>query len=74
MMKISIEKCSNEFSRISNEKYEERSSLDFIELIDYEPKYDEKYLKILRDRAKKNWLGKTNPEIWLLQVREGYEV
>lgn len=50
------------------------SSLDFIELIDYEPKYDEKYLKTLRDRAKKNWLGKTNPEIWLLQVREGYEV
>lgn len=49
------------------------SSLNFIELIDYEPKYDEKYLKSLREKAKKSWLGKINSELWLRQIREGYE-
>ncbi|MCX6177487.1 MAG: hypothetical protein NTZ00_09060, partial [Bacteroidetes bacterium] len=36
------------------------SSLVFIELVDYQPKYDEDYLNGLRDKAKKSWLGSIN--------------
>jgi len=49
------------------------STLKFIELIDYQPKYDEQYLKSLRDRAKKSWLGSINPDKWLNEIRGGYE-
>ena len=38
------------------------STLKFVELVDYQPKYDEQYLKALRDRAKKSWLGNINPD------------
>ena len=51
----------------------DKSSLEFIELINYNPKYDEQYLKSLRDKAKKSWLGKIEPESWLKNIREGYE-
>jgi len=43
-----------------------------MELIDYQPKYDEVYLKKLRDKAKKNWLSYIKPEAWLAEVRGGY--
>jgi hypothetical protein len=36
-------------------------------------KYDEEYLKGLRDKAKKSWLEKINPEEWLREVRGSYE-
>lgn len=49
------------------------STLKFVALIDYQPKYDESYLKSLRDKAKRSWLGKINPEIWLNDIRGGYE-
>ncbi|MFA5511845.1 MAG: hypothetical protein WC313_05295 [Candidatus Kapaibacterium sp.] len=49
------------------------SSLKFIELIDYRPKYDENYLSGLRMKAKKNWLGMINTENWLSEVRGGYD-
>ncbi|MBU2650902.1 MAG: hypothetical protein KKA81_08200 [Bacteroidetes bacterium] len=49
------------------------SSLKFVELLDYQPIYDEKYLKSLRDKAKKNWLGNIDPDKWLKEVRGGYE-
>lgn len=49
------------------------SSLTFIELIDYQPKYDDIYLKELRDKPKKAWLGKIDPESWLNQIRGGYD-
>lgn len=45
------------------------STLKFIELVDYQPKYDEKYLKSLRDKAKKSWLGSINPDNWLNEIR-----
>ena len=51
----------------------DKSTLNFVELIDYQPKYDEQYLKSLRERAKKNWLGKVNPDNWLNEIRGGYE-
>lgn len=49
------------------------STLKFIELIGYEPKYDEQYLKTLRDKAKKSWLGNINADNWLTEIRGGYD-
>jgi hypothetical protein len=49
------------------------STLKFIELVFYQPKYDEQYLTGLRDKAKKSWLGKKNPDSWLKEIRGGYE-
>jgi len=49
------------------------STLKFIELVDYQPKYDEQYLKALRDKAKKSWLGSINPDTWLKEIRGGYD-
>lgn len=51
----------------------DRGTLKFLELIDYHPKYDEKYLSSLRDKAKKSWLGNINPDEWLKQLRGGYD-
>lgn len=36
-------------------------------------KYDEEYLKGLRDKAKSSWLGIINPNEWLKEVRGSYE-
>lgn len=49
------------------------STLKFIELVDYQPRYDELYLKALRDKAKKSWLGSINPDTWLKEIRGGYD-
>lgn len=49
------------------------TTLKFIELVDYQPKYDEQYLKSLRDKAKKSWLDKIDPDTWLNEIRGGYE-
>jgi hypothetical protein len=49
------------------------STLKFIELVDYQPKYDELYLKALRDKAKKSWLGSIDPDKWLKEIRGGYD-
>ncbi len=49
------------------------STLKFIELVDYQPKYDEIYLKALRDKAKKSWLGSIDPDKWLKEIRGGYD-
>jgi len=51
----------------------DRSTLKFVELIDYRPKYDEHYLKELRDKARKSWLGAIDPDNWLREVRGDYE-
>lgn len=48
------------------------STLKFIELVDYQPKYDEQYLKGLRDKAKNSWLNGINSDNWLKDIREGY--
>ena len=50
----------------------DKSTLKFIDLIDYQPEYDDKYLKSLRDRAKKSWLSKIDPDDWLKTMR-GYD-
>ncbi|MGI9192090.1 MAG: hypothetical protein ACR2IL_08195 [Chitinophagaceae bacterium] len=49
------------------------TTLKFVELIDYEPTYDEQYLKMLRDKAKKSWLGNINPNTWLNEIRGAYD-
>lgn len=49
------------------------SSLTFIELLDYQPAYDELYLKSLREKARKSWLGEINPDTWLREIRGGYD-
>ena len=48
-------------------------SLKLIELIDYNPKYDEDYLNQLISKAKKNWKG-INANEWLTDIRGGYEI
>jgi hypothetical protein len=50
----------------------DKSSLKFIELIEYQPQYDDKYLKLLRDKAKKSWLSNIHPDDWLKKMR-GYD-
>ena len=49
------------------------TTLTFIELVDYQPKYDELYLKSLRDKAKKSWLRNIHADNWLTEIRGGYE-
>lgn len=49
------------------------STLKFVELVDYQPKYDERYLKELREKAKKSWLSGINPDNWLKEIRGGYD-
>ncbi len=49
------------------------STLRFVELIDYQPQYDEQYLKTLRDKARKSWIGGINPDDWLKEIRGGYD-
>lgn len=49
------------------------ATLKFIELVDYQPKYDEAYLQTLRDKAKKSWLGSIDPDQWLNDIRGGYD-
>ncbi|MEO6405028.1 MAG: hypothetical protein ABIO32_06030 [Ferruginibacter sp.] len=51
----------------------DKSSLKFLELVDYQPKYDELYLSGLREKAKSSWLGTMNADEWLRQIRGGYD-
>ncbi len=48
----------------------DKSSLKFIEIIDYHADYDEVYLKKLRQKAK--WLKKIKSDSWLNEIR-GYD-
>lgn len=47
-------------------------SLKLIELIDYNPKFDNDYLNQLISKAKQSWKG-INPDEWLIELRGGYE-
>lgn len=49
------------------------ATLRFVELVDYQPTYDAFYLKSLRDKAKKSWLGSIDADTWLAEIRGGYD-
>lgn len=49
----------------------DKQSLTFIELIDYNTQYDEKYLKNLRNKAM-SWLSNIDPDEWINDIR-GYD-
>ncbi|SKA14062.1 hypothetical protein SAMN04488128_1021051 [Chitinophaga eiseniae] len=51
----------------------DKSSLKFIELIDYHPKYDEDYLNALRKKASHNWEKGFDADAWLRELRGGYD-
>ena len=46
----------------------DKSSLKFLDLIDYNTKYDEEYLKRLRKKAM-GWLKNIKSEEWLNEIR-----
>ncbi|MBW6459395.1 MAG: hypothetical protein K0B08_02375 [Bacteroidales bacterium] len=50
----------------------DRSSLKFLELIDYHPGYEDQYLKTLREKAGNSWLNEIDPEQYLNEIR-GYD-
>ena len=47
----------------------EKSTLQFIELLTYNPVYDEKYLKNLQKQAKKHWADVDDVDEWLQELR-----
>ncbi|ENA1814443.1 hypothetical protein ABF174_001050 [Flavobacterium psychrophilum] len=49
------------------------TTLKFLELVDYQPEYDDLYLKGLREKAKKSWLDGIDPDSWLKEIRGGYD-
>jgi hypothetical protein len=50
----------------------DRSTLRFVELIDYQPKYDEDYLRAIRNKAVKSWLNDIDPDKYISEIR-GYD-
>jgi len=50
----------------------DRSSLKFGEIVIYKPKYDKEYLESLRQKAMKNWIDMTDPDLWLREIRGSY--
>lgn len=51
----------------------DKSNLKFVEIVDYQPKFDEDYLKQLRKKAKKSWIGTIDANKWLKDLRGGYD-
>lgn len=49
------------------------SSLKFMELVEYQPKYDEDYLNQLINKASENWSIVTDKDAWLREVRGAYD-
>ncbi len=50
----------------------DKNSLKFQELIDYNPNYNENYIKKLISQAKSNWVG-IEPDSWLHEIRGNYD-
>lgn len=46
-------------------------SLRLIELIEYNPTYDENYITNLREKGRKAWEDITDPVLWVRQLRGG---
>lgn len=50
----------------------DRTSLKWIEIVDYSARFEREYLDKLRQKAKKNWPTMTDADDWLRQLR-GYD-
>jgi hypothetical protein len=50
----------------------DKSTLKFVELVNYNPTYDADYLKNLRQKAM-GWLGPIDADEWLRAIRGGYD-
>lgn len=48
-------------------------NLKFLDIIDYNPKYDDNYLNELIEKASKSWSGILNKDAWLREIRGGYD-
>ncbi len=51
----------------------DKSSLQFIELTNYNAAYNEDYLQGLRRKAQKSWQGVSDASNWLRDIRGGYD-
>ena len=49
----------------------DKSSLKFIEIVDYHTNFDEVYLNNLIGKASKKWEGIQDPDAWLREIRGG---
>jgi hypothetical protein len=49
------------------------SSLKFVELVDYQPKYDESYLNQLISKASSTWSNVKDKDQWLREIRGSYD-
>lgn len=49
------------------------STLKFVDLVEYQPKYDENYLNSLIEKATENWSTIIDKDAWLREIRGGYE-
>lgn len=52
----------------------DKTNLQLVELIDFNPKFDKKYLSTLMKKASKSWKGIIDADEWLKQIRGGYDV
>ena len=68
-----VEKLQDEEQRRIAKMLEDEIQLPGFQELNSTEKYDDQYLKALRDKAKKSWLGKINPDEWLKEVRGSYE-
>lgn len=51
----------------------DKSTLQLIELIDFNPKFDKSYLSSLMKKASNSWKGVTDADDWMSQLRGGYD-
>jgi hypothetical protein len=49
------------------------SSLKFVDLVDYQPKYDESYLNNLISKASASWSNVGDKDKWLREIRGSYD-
>ena len=68
-----VEKLQDEEQRRIAKMLEDEIQLPGFQALNSTEKYDDQYLKALRYKAKKSWLGKINPDEWLKEVRGSYE-
>ncbi|WP_224997644.1 hypothetical protein [Cesiribacter sp. SM1] len=51
----------------------DKTNLQLIELIDFNPKFDKSYLSSLMKKASNSWKGVTDADDWMSQLRGGYD-